>query len=138
MEDLRFKGQMFTWTNNRRGSDGVRERLDRTIINHAWATRFPTAQCTHEIIIGSDNAPISLHLAFNDRRGPKPFRFEEMWFEKVDCQNVIRRAWEVGGAALNISDIGTKLARCSSALTTWSTKEFKHNLGEIRKVKQQI
>lgn len=95
--DLGFKGQMFTWSNNRRGGERIRERLDRVLVNQQWSTLFPSANCTHELFIGSDHAPICLHLTHKERRGGKQFRFEDMWLEKDKCHDIIRQAWQ--GAA---------------------------------------
>lgn len=98
LEDIGFKEQMFTWTNNRRGGERIRERLDRFLANQTWCAKFPSAQCIHELIIGSDHASISLHLSHTERRGRRQFRFEDMWFEKEECHDIIRSAWQVGGS----------------------------------------
>lgn len=81
LEDIGYNGDMFTWTNNKRGGDRIRERLDRVLANAAWCASFPSAQCFHELIIGSDHAPIQLSLKHEDVRVRKPFRFENMWLE---------------------------------------------------------
>lgn len=42
LEDLRYKGQPFTWSNNRKARERVRERLDRALTNAAWMTEYPS------------------------------------------------------------------------------------------------
>lgn len=43
-----------------------------------------------------------------------------------------------GSSGRGLDDLKPKLARCREALTKWSTKEFKHNLVEITKVKHSL
>lgn len=106
--------------------------------NQAWCVKFPSAQCTHELILGSDHAPISLHLSFVERRGRRQFRFEEMWFEKAKCHDIIRSTWHFGGSVSRTEDLKHKLDRCRTNLTVWSSRQFKNNLVEIGKVKHRL
>ena len=34
--DLGFVGPKYTWTNDVYGGRGIKERLDRAIVNHSW------------------------------------------------------------------------------------------------------
>lgn len=92
----------------------------------------------HTLILGSDHAPISLHLSYTERRGCRQFRFEDMWFEKDECHDIIRSAWQVGGSVTRVAALKPKLDRCRADLTEWSSKEFKHNLVEIGMVKHSL
>lgn len=71
VEDLGFKGQLHTWSNNRRGSKRVMERLDRVLGNRNWCSSFPKAQYINEWVIGSVHSPIVLELEYTDQRGRK-------------------------------------------------------------------
>lgn len=96
MGDLGFKGQLYTWVNNRSGQDRIVERLDRAMANEAWKKDHPRAQCIHGLVIGSDHAPIHVRFDCADQRGVKNFKIEDMWFENPECMEVISRAWSRG------------------------------------------
>lgn len=110
--DLRFKGQMHTWSNNRVGEARVMERLDRVLNNGAWQVRFHKAQCIHDLAIGSDHTPIHLSLDHTENRSDKSFKFEEMWYEYPEYQSVIRDSWSIGGVILGAEEYNGKLKAC--------------------------
>lgn len=138
MEDLGYKGQMQTWSNNRRGTDRVMERLDRVFANRHWSSLFLKAQCFNGPMVGSDHAPIQLVLEYKNHKGNRRFRFEEMWLEQRDCYEVIKQAWETNESAQHLQDIKQKLNACKSSLIHWSKNVFKHNISEINKVRRQL
>lgn len=43
MEDLRYKGHMNTWSNNKRYVDRIMKRLNRGLGNHRWCHNFMKA-----------------------------------------------------------------------------------------------
>lgn len=40
LEDMRYIGHPFTWTNNRGGQENLHEHLDRFVTNRAWKEMF--------------------------------------------------------------------------------------------------
>lgn len=105
------------WSNNRRGPDRIFERLDRVLANGAWCSIFPKTQCIHELAIGSDHTPIHLSLDLSDQRGRKSFKFEDMWFEKTECLEAIKKAWTRGGRIKGPDDYFGKIKTCQYELT---------------------
>lgn len=51
---------------------------------------------------------------------------------------MIRAAWEQGGPITRTSHFRPKLDGCQRSLEIWSKKEFKHNVGEMNKVKARL
>ncbi|XP_059658763.1 uncharacterized protein LOC132305101 [Cornus florida] len=45
LEDLRYSGTYFTWTNSSFGCANISRKLDRVLINQAWMAVFPKATC---------------------------------------------------------------------------------------------
>lgn len=51
--DLKFKGPNYTWSNNQKGGNNIRIRLDRSMANVDWRHLFPIAQVVHELRLES-------------------------------------------------------------------------------------
>ncbi|KAL2905741.1 Exocyst complex component SEC8 [Bienertia sinuspersici] len=60
LSEITFKGDPFTWTNNREGENLVLERLDRAYGNNDWKHRYPEAIVWNFPIFLSDHGPIAL------------------------------------------------------------------------------
>lgn len=50
-----FKGQSFTWCNNRENKERLRQRIDRGLVNKKWIESFPDMTIFHKLTIGSDH-----------------------------------------------------------------------------------
>lgn len=87
-----FYGPRFTWCNKRQGEGRVKERLDRALVSSEWWALFPKT-LLHEPCIGSDQLPIVVNTEWNDARGLKRFRFENMWSTLEECRAVINGVW---------------------------------------------
>lgn len=67
----------------------IKERLDRALVNLAWADTFFKTQLINEPSIGSDHSPIVIGTDWADLKGPRFFKFEHMWTGSEQCENVI-------------------------------------------------
>ena len=116
--DLGFFGPDFTWHGRRRG-EWIWERLDRSIANYKWLTRFPTGRVKHLNCFTSDHWPLLLSLDGHRecrkwRR--KPFWFEAMWISDPKCEEVVARAWDCAPTSTPMFVAATKLKRCKKRL----------------------
>lgn len=78
LRDLGFKGNPFTWCNNREGDQRVLEWLDRFLTNFLWCSVFPNGGVNHSFAAYSDHYLVVLDTEKFVHRGKsfKPFRFE--------------------------------------------------------------
>lgn len=82
----------FTWSNRREGEGLIYEWLDRCVGNSEWCLFIPMVVVYH----GSATYFAHLHLILcmegdidlNERRGPKPFKFESMWVAHEGCKKL--------------------------------------------------
>ena len=94
--DLRYRGNIFTWRNERPEDAFVQGRLDRACATLDWRERFPHAVVNHLQVSYSDHDPIFLIIngsADNTRRKKIPKRFEEKWATHPECEAIIREVW---------------------------------------------
>lgn len=92
--DLGFKGQKFTWCCFREGKVYLQEHLDRALRNAEWVQKWPDSLVLHGAHLGSDHCPLLLHLSHPTHRAPPPFRFESYWADDVECERIIKHAWQ--------------------------------------------
>lgn len=76
----------FTWSNFQDLPSC--NRLDRFLFNCEWEVIFGTPSQTLLSRTTSDHSPILLHHIIH-RRGPSPFRFENMWLSHPNFHNEI-------------------------------------------------
>lgn len=131
--DMGFKGAPFTWSNRRKGADQIRERLDRVVTTMRWRRDYPKATFTHLPRYKSDHSPIIINC--EDIWDAKPrilnrFRFEHMWLQHSNFENILKDSWTHNLAV----SFGEQIGQCGSNLAQWARKEF----GSVRKRKKEL
>ncbi|KAL1157920.1 hypothetical protein V6Z11_A08G188200 [Gossypium hirsutum] len=87
--DLPAKGQFYTWFNSIEGQV-IRERLDRVLVNKEWLDMFSDSLVFNLFVVGSDHSPIVLTTDRKDRQAPRRFKFELMWADLDECEEIIK------------------------------------------------
>ncbi|KAL5832096.1 hypothetical protein ACOSQ4_017450 [Xanthoceras sorbifolium] len=130
LDDLGFRGPLFTWSNKRVEAANVQERLDRFLANQQWKYLFPGALVENLDFLFSDHRPILLNLQGSRRsKAVRSFKFESFWLKDDSCHQVVRNSWNAGVDGNSAEDIRRKLKSCASHLEVWSRSIF----GSLRK-----
>ena len=89
--DLGFKGSNFTWERGR-----VKERIDRSICNMEWMSRYNSAVVVHLPFFKSDHRLILLKL-LNDKVKTRetPFRFLTAWLTNRSFPDLVKKCWNM-------------------------------------------
>ncbi|RVX03362.1 hypothetical protein CK203_019838 [Vitis vinifera] len=91
LRDLPLQGGPYTWSGGLNGQS--RSRLDRFLISEDWENHFSgVSQCTLPRPV-SDHSPILLDGG-GVRRGPIPFRFENMWLKEEGFKELLKGWWQ--------------------------------------------
>ncbi|RVW53935.1 hypothetical protein CK203_073000 [Vitis vinifera] len=91
LRDLPLQGGPFTWSGGL--NNQAMSRLDRFLVSKDWEGHFKGAvQCTLPRPV-SDHFPILLDGG-GVRRGPVPFRFENMWLKEEGFKDLLKRWWQ--------------------------------------------
>ena len=70
----------------------IQSRLDRFIVSEDWECYFSGAVQSLLPRIVSDHCPILLDCG-GTRKGPSPFRFENMWLKEEGFKDLLRNWW---------------------------------------------
>ncbi|XP_042983221.1 uncharacterized protein LOC122312630 [Carya illinoinensis] len=127
LQELYSLGQCFTWSNNRRGREFTKERIDRAMVNKEWNELFSFGTCTVLAAVRSDHSPlwISKQKEGNAKRKRKVcFRYEVAWDLKEECKEIVEKVWKAdrmsGGGG---NSVRLKLEQCQRGLEQWNQKE---------------
>ncbi|CAN1188574.1 hypothetical protein LINPERHAP2_LOCUS39416 [Linum perenne] len=76
--DMGCSGDIFTWCNNNRQGNVIKQRLDRGMCNGGWNELFRRARIVHELRVESDHCPIVLQTEHEGGRfGRRRFFYEK-------------------------------------------------------------
>lgn len=136
--DLDLKGSRFTWLSNPKDGFITREKLDRVVVNWAWRFNFQHAIALALPIISSDHAPVILQPVPKASSGYS-FKYEAIWEEHNDCDNVIRQGWNSNKENIsNYEGLIDRTKTCKRTLQNWHQKNFKRADVEIAKHKVRL
>ncbi|KAF9619089.1 hypothetical protein IFM89_005103 [Coptis chinensis] len=136
--DMGFSGQMFTWSNNKKGRNKVLKRLDRVVCNLNWRILFPNVYVQHIANKESDNKILCIKLNPHMKWLRKPFRFEQMWLTDVSCKKVIEAGMDGSFQGSASFSFCRHLAFCRKLLRSWNVKTFGHLDHKLKQIKSQI
>ncbi|RVW46326.1 LINE-1 reverse transcriptase-like [Vitis vinifera] len=120
--DLPLQGGVFSWSGGRNNQAWA--RLDRFLVTQCWLDKFcGIVQCRLPRPT-SDHFPIMLKGG-GLRRGPSPFRFENMWL-KVDGFKDLLRDWWQGTVVRGKASfrLASKLKVMKQKIKEWNREVF--------------
>ncbi|KAJ1392784.1 Ribonuclease H-like superfamily [Sesbania bispinosa] len=136
--DLEISGSKYIWSNNRRGDQEVKEKIDRVLTNFEWRTLYPHAEALAVPPISSDHTPIILDIK-PEGYNHQDFKFEAYWQDHDQCQNIIQESWKPNAQEESHWDqLLSRVKNCSKGLSKWSKSTFKQANREIFKLKKKL
>ncbi|KAJ1436291.1 Zinc knuckle CX2CX4HX4C [Sesbania bispinosa] len=129
--DLGYVGPKFTWDNRQKEELNIKARLDRFLACSRWQDMFPSSVVYHLGHCPSDHCPILLDT--NNRPGgrrgkPNVLRFEKIWADDIECEQVLLEGWSKGGGELH-----SNMTSCLQVLESWGSRKFGDIPKRIRK-----
>ncbi|KAL9687014.1 hypothetical protein QQ045_031410 [Rhodiola kirilowii] len=136
MLDLGFRGEVFTYSNRRKGREEIKARLDRAVANATWRLLFPNALVKHGFANCSDHVPVLISVNGVRTVGRKHLQcFEPMWARHKRLKDVVREFWDGQGVENNIAN---KLKICMEKLAQWHGSEFGRTGEKVKMLKGKI
>ncbi|CAN1758574.1 hypothetical protein LINPERHAP1_LOCUS6849 [Linum perenne] len=131
--DMRFSGDIFTWCNNNRQGNVIKQRLDRGMCNGGWCEIFPRSFIVNEVRIQSDHSPIVM-LTEDDgeRYGRRRFYYEQRWQNLEGYDDIVNGTWVPG------VDTKENLKECAAKFRRWKHETFGGGKQRIERLKEEI
>ena len=110
---------LFTWSNNRVGSDHISARLDQFLVQISLMMNKNIIITKILPKLTSDHKPIQLLMEEEEDLGPIPFRFSPLWIERDGFTEIVKAAWAKSfiGSSSYVWD--QKLKATKQALKEW-------------------
>ena len=115
LEDMRFSGHWFTWS-NKNPANPITRKLDRVLINPCWMSCFPNAAADFLPPGLSDHCPAVVHLGLPIPKLRKPFRFFDFLSDHPSFASSVEEAWATPVEGSPLFQICSKLKRVKIAL----------------------
>ncbi|RVW52744.1 hypothetical protein CK203_091163 [Vitis vinifera] len=116
------KGGSFTWSGGLNNQS--RARLDRFLATPCWLDQYSRVLQRRLPRPTSDHFPILLEGG-GVRRGPSPFKFENMWLKAEGFQELIKGWWQgIVVSGRPSYRLATKLKGLKQNLKTWNKEVF--------------
>ena len=90
--DMKAYGPHLTWSNKRK-DDLIRKKLDRTLVNDVWLTKFPTTYCVFEAGGCSDHLRCRFQIQPTPLKPRRPFKFTNAVAEAPGFLPLLKSFW---------------------------------------------
>ncbi|KAL0407597.1 UNVERIFIED_CONTAM: putative ribonuclease H protein [Sesamum radiatum] len=127
-----FEGAQFTWSRSR-----LWQRLDRFLFSHTWTHAFPLSRVQHLTRNVSDHCPLLLSVAAETKKGPAPFRFQNMWTKHHAFKQCVLTSWQFPINGKGMFKLQQKLYRLKAALKNWNWEVFGNIFQNIKEAEQK-
>ncbi|XP_038698501.1 uncharacterized protein LOC119996067 [Tripterygium wilfordii] len=146
LQDLGYKGNMFTWSNRRRDPNSfIKERLDRAVANHEWLQRWEHYLVHHVKMSSSDHSCIYVFWDPSQiprRRRTTKFKYDPGWGCTETCKELVRQHWVVKPMRSNghnaLSHLKHNLGRCGPMIQQWVVKDKQKQQSTLKKLNENL
>ncbi|XP_021728369.1 uncharacterized protein LOC110695446 [Chenopodium quinoa] len=123
--DVPFSGPHYTWTNNRKDSDPIFERLDRAYGSPNWFIDYPDTKLTHQPILFSGHAAVILTDAADPGYVKSPYRIENWCLSAPAMQDIIHSVFSLFFPGSPMFVLSRKLSVPRDRLLAWCVSHKK-------------
>lgn len=134
MEDLRFKGNQFSWVGRRR-TEIIECCLDRVLVNSAWQQNYPVSDTEYLELAESDHRPMIISIDYQKRIKIGWFKYDKRLFDERDFVETISEAWNNFGS---IRGWSKKLDHCRRLIIQWKRNNETNSAVRITEIRGRI
>ena len=134
--EIKSSGLWFIWSNNRKDSATIWEKLDRSFCNESWFSLYLDSIVHCVSIAAFNHAPLLMDTFKKQTYSKYNFRFQNAWISHLSCSKVVDLAWskpQQGSLSLQLL---SRLNETKSHLKYWVKKvsgSFQNNIKAARR-----
>ena len=124
LEDLKYTGNLFTWSNKQQGEDRVYAKLDRVLVNSLWQGKFDNSE---EVFLPEgtfDHCPIVVSFYKLEGHRKRPFKYYKMWSLAASFKDKVSESWSAVSTGVPMFSLVTKLKRLKHVLKKLNSEDF--------------
>ncbi|KAH7848240.1 hypothetical protein Vadar_001278 [Vaccinium darrowii] len=137
MDDMPFKGLLFTWSNKRGGVGDIKSKLDRVLINGSWMDSFPEAETIFLAPGVSDHSCILVNV-LPDCPRKKPFKFFGFWMKHEKFKEEVQKSWMLPINGPIWSRLDGKLKRLKPVLRSFNKKFYSQISERVIQAREEL
>lgn len=137
LSDAGFEGNLYTWSNNKKGRHRIWQRLDRILINGEALASPIEAKVKHLARIASDHAPLLIQFSTIVKKRSR-FIFQRMWTDHDEFQQVVHDAWQFHSLGRAGHQFTANLGATRQILQQWNWSKFGNVQNNISTLQQSI
>lgn len=143
--DLGYHGLPYTWDNRQEGTRNVKVRIDRALGDNKFMELFGDSEVFHIPLAESDYCGILVEVRQRavgtrrqNRRKPRPFRYENMWQQHGDYVDFVNRAWDPGIGTPDLGTVSDALSALQTSLKTWDREVFGSVKKQVKELREEL
>lgn len=143
LQDLKWKGAKYTWSNNSCGPRRIMCKLDRILVNQAWISEFVDSEAIFLPTDVSDHSPTLLQ-SLHSPTGGRSFRFFNKWISHPEFMDIVQSTWSIrvldknGREPTPMFRVIQKLKALKGKLKVWSRNTYSQQKSAITQTKQHL
>lgn len=94
MGEIKYRGDTYTWANNKEREGFIQEILDRFFDSSEWMIQNDIVEVRHVVRQASDLAMIVLDSKPSRLKTRSRFIFETKWINGQECDDLIKEVWK--------------------------------------------
>ena len=137
LDDLRFSGQLLSWTKGS-GRTFLARKLDRALVNPEWLHHFPSVEASFLEPGASDHSPILVKVGLLLHIRRPPFRFFSFWVEHPNFEGLVSSAWNIQMDSSPQFCLARKLKYLKTSLKKLNKSEYDNISGKTSAARETL
>lgn len=138
MGDIKFKGDTYTWANNREGEGFIQKRLDRFFGSWAWMLQHDSAVVTHVKRQASDHSLLVLDSNLGRIKTRARFFIESRGIKDPEIEEFVWEVWSQQVWGTVMFRLQQKLKRCKVKCIEWRKRRKLNFREEIELIQKEM